>query len=272
MIDYKNLSYTLEEIKLIRLKNEEQLKSKKFNIFSILRNPHEEVGLHSRFLMELLNPKGTHGKKELFLKHFLKVVKHPDFNLQGAQSYCEKHKIDILVQNLNQALVIENKIYAGDQPQQLDRYYNIMLDAGYADIQLYYLTLTGSKPSKSSLGDLPKEIQKNNLRLISYKKDIPAFIDLCIKECATQPELRETLVQYKNLLKQLTMSNHLDTIQQLQSTLNDVDKMKTAHFLVKNWKHIRWHTEWDFWNELKAQAPESVALSEHFEYSAKKLN
>ncbi|MEP5133429.1 PD-(D/E)XK nuclease family protein, partial [Nonlabens ulvanivorans] len=84
MIDYKNLSYTLEEIKLIRLKNEEQLKSKKFNIFSILRNPHEEVGLHSRFLMELLNPKGTHGKKEHFLKHFLKVVKHPDFNLQGA--------------------------------------------------------------------------------------------------------------------------------------------------------------------------------------------
>lgn len=272
MIDFKNLAYQLEELKLIRLRNEEQVRNKKFNIFTVLRNPHEEVGLHSRFLKELLDPLGAHGKKDIFLKHFLNIVKHKGFHLTKVKAYCEKYKIDILVQNINQAIVIENKIYAGDQPQQLDRYYNTLVDAGYADIQLYYLTLTGAQPSKLSLGNLTEEIKEDNLKLISYKKHIPEFINRCIKECATQPELRETLVQYNNLLKQLTMSSHLDTIKQIQSTLGDLEKMKTAHFLVKNWNHIRWHTEWDFWNELKTQAPKDVILSEHFEYSAQKLN
>lgn len=38
-----------------------------FNIFKILRIETEEVFTHSRFLCELLNPKGSHGKGSLFL-------------------------------------------------------------------------------------------------------------------------------------------------------------------------------------------------------------
>lgn len=38
----------------------EESENSSFNIFSILRHESEEVGLHSRFLAELLNPGGSH--------------------------------------------------------------------------------------------------------------------------------------------------------------------------------------------------------------------
>ena len=49
-----------------------------FNIFEIMRMQSDEVHLHSRFIAELLNPKGTHGLGktylQLFLEYFLSFI------------------------------------------------------------------------------------------------------------------------------------------------------------------------------------------------------
>ena len=46
-----------------------------FNIFKILKMESKEVKTHSAFLSELLNPKGSHGQNDIFLKLFIEVVK-----------------------------------------------------------------------------------------------------------------------------------------------------------------------------------------------------
>lgn len=48
----------------------------------------------------------------------------------------------------NKAIIIENKIYAGDQEYQMLRYYNH--SKTYADSRLIYLSLDGKTPSNFS--------------------------------------------------------------------------------------------------------------------------
>ena len=102
----------------------------KFNLFKILNIHADEVRLHSRFLAEFLNPKGAHlqGAKflELFVRQFFPDF---DFNAETAKVKIEKvidnnRRLDIhLRDDKRREIIIENKIYAGDQNKQLYDYY-----------------------------------------------------------------------------------------------------------------------------------------------------
>jgi hypothetical protein len=71
------LQILLEKASIIKLRQEALKPESTFNIFQILRSGHEEVGLHSRFLYELLNPKGSHGMGDIFLRHFAEMFSLP---------------------------------------------------------------------------------------------------------------------------------------------------------------------------------------------------
>lgn len=121
-------------------KEEKRKRGENFNIFQVLGLESSEVRLHSAFLAELLNPKGTHGLGDKFLKSFLSlVVNHyrPLFKLdttsaevsveyyigQISDDYSEGGRIDILIcDEYKNTIIIENKIYACDQYLQLSRY------------------------------------------------------------------------------------------------------------------------------------------------------
>lgn len=45
-----------------------------FNVFQLLRIEGSEDELHSRFIAELLNPRGAHGQGDSFLRFFLEKV------------------------------------------------------------------------------------------------------------------------------------------------------------------------------------------------------
>ncbi len=62
---------------------------------------------------------------------------------------------------------------------------------------MYYLTLEGNNASDQSAND-------TKYKCISYAQDILNWLELSIKESVTTPMIRETLVQYKNHIKQLT--------------------------------------------------------------------
>ena len=93
-------------------------------------------------------------------------------------------------------IIIENKIYAGDQKNQLLRYYKFDPSA-----HIFYLNLHGEAPSDWSTG---KELDNTKFQVISYVDDILNWLEKCMKESVSLPIIRETLSQYIQLLKHLT--------------------------------------------------------------------
>ncbi|WP_315543846.1 PD-(D/E)XK nuclease family protein [Capnocytophaga leadbetteri] len=128
----KELQNLLQQVATITQKNSEILNATggRFNMFRICGVNHYE-NTHSAIIAELLNPQGTHSLKSELLKAFLSLIDKDfvptDFNPSDATVYTEyttdKGRIDILIKDTNKnALIIENKIYAADQYEQLKRY------------------------------------------------------------------------------------------------------------------------------------------------------
>lgn len=188
-----------------------ELTGDNFNVFKILKLESSEVRLHSAFLAELLNPKGAHGQKDVFLRLFIKAICSEDkpFDAQSGKVKIEKHtgnitadgteggRIDIIITDkYGKHIIIENKIYAEDQTNQLLRYYNHSPSA-----ELIYLTLDGKAPSKESHGGL--EVGRH-FKCLSYRSDLLQWLEQCRKEVVVYPGIRESITQYINLIKYLT--------------------------------------------------------------------
>ncbi|RMT95173.1 hypothetical protein ALP39_200160 [Pseudomonas marginalis pv. marginalis] len=172
-----------------------------FNLFSVLRSSSDEVRLHSRFLAFLLDPKASHNQGTALLNLLLKRVGIQNFDSKSANVEVEYKNIDILVRNQsNQAVIIENKVYARDRDEQLWDYHQQMLGEGYRDIWTTYLTLDGTEPSEQSKKSLP-------VILISYEAEIISWLKDCIPLVAREPGVRESIFQYIELLQKLTSSD-----------------------------------------------------------------
>ena len=131
---------------------------KAFNIFSVLLRESDEVNLHSRFLHALLDYKEQKSEKRENLISFLEHIGIRDFELDGETVERERLNIDILIQiDKDTAVAIENKIYAKDQENQLQRYKGDLETRGYKNIQMVYLTLDGRDPSSTGRGRLDKD-------------------------------------------------------------------------------------------------------------------
>lgn len=210
-----------------RLKKEKE-EGKSFNVFSALDICSDEVRLHSRLLATLLNPKASHGLGNEFLKLFLIALGLPEDYI----TYCKEQivertigevtettggRIDIILEDRGHAVIIENKIYAGDQPNQLLRYYNYGVKTfGENNFKLVYLTLYGSDPSPYSLGGGHFEFIK-----LSYAQDILKLLEGFVP---TQPQkpVHSTIEDYITIIKQLTHQD-MDTKYQ-QSIIEEAIK------------------------------------------------
>ncbi|EXC32584.1 PD-(D/E)XK nuclease superfamily protein, partial [Acinetobacter sp. 869535] len=91
-----------------------------FNLLKICGVSNSEVFTHTPILKELLDPEGTHGQKDLFLKSFVEFFKL-DFKIRGniktkkEQRFNDYGQIDLMIENEEQIIILENKIYAVDQ-------------------------------------------------------------------------------------------------------------------------------------------------------------
>lgn len=195
-----------------------------YNLFKVLRSPSDEVRLHSRFLGDLLNNNGLHGLGVKPLKLLFEMLNispiNDNFNFE---MHVEHKNIDLYLVNnaTKQAIIIENKIYALDQELQLLRYYNTAISEGYTDVIILYLTLDGHEPSSYALKDGYREL-KRPVKTISYKNDISKFIQKLAGKSAQLPALRESLIQYLDIIKGLTgMSTNSLYIKELKQLLLD---------------------------------------------------
>ena len=183
------------------------LSGENFNIFRILGLETREVRTHSAFLGELLNPVGSHGLQDAFLKLFTHAIGFPEFETTTARlvveydigrisaNYLQGGRIDIYLESAGQCIFLENKIYANDQQNQLGRYHAYRPDA-----RLLYLTLDGSEPTGWSAGTLTP----GQYHCLSYHTDIVDWLEKCRQAAAAYPLVRETIVQYQHLLHYLT--------------------------------------------------------------------
>ena len=178
-----------------------------FNVFNILGLESKEVRLHSALLAELLRPNGMSGVGNVFQKAFLAILGLPEnYIVDGRVSVelfigkitdTEGGRIDIIMEDGNHAIIIENKIYAQDQPAQLLRYTNFARDNYPHGYRLLYLTLDGKEACDDSAQGCPYQC-------ISYKNEISKWLEECARISFDRPLVRETIRQYINLIKQLT--------------------------------------------------------------------
>ncbi len=211
-----------------------------FNVFTVLRSASDEVNLHSRFLHALLNHVDPTSRNLENLKAFLSgVVDTNDFNLECARVERERNHIDLLIKNDNkQAVIIENKIWARDAEGQLKGYRDVLVEQGYADVDIHivYLTPYGREPDRNSLGDIPiKEVV-----LVSYRDELQDWLIGCQRRAFNEPELRESIKQYIHLIRRMTNTDHTgEHMSELKNLLMQDDNLVLADQLSRAMVHAK---------------------------------
>jgi|SRR5665647_125501 len=250
-----------------------------FNVFKIVKVISDEVR-HSAFLAELLNPKGSHGQEEVFLRLFVEKLGIKDFQCQTAVANVEQHigavtdtnggRIDILIDDKNgNHIIIENKIYANDGDNQLIRYHN------FNKQNLFYLTLNGCDATdKSTLNNssgVKLECSKD-YKLLSYKTDIVEWLEQCQKEAVSMPLLREGIAHYINLIKYLTGDSINKAMQQeiINLLTESPTNLANAREIAENYSHAKLKLFWEFWKTLKEALNCSNIIIEDNERTATK--
>ena len=232
-----------------------------FNIFTVLRKEDDEVNLHSRFLHALLDYQSDTGRQNL--KDFLQNVGIKNFKQDRAKIRREHRDIDILISNktTKQAVVIENKIYAGDQPAQLRRYHCTLKKEGYSDIRLLYLTLDGHDPSKDSVDDLPYQT-------ISYRDDLLPWLKCCQMYACEEPELRESIAQYIHLIRKLTGTDFEEAyMDELRDLLSEGNNLVLAHHLNEAMTTLKKSLMQELWCEIESALKKKIPFEPNKESS-----
>lgn len=189
-----------------------------FNIFTTLLNKSDEVRLHSRFLHFLLNPIADHSQGSLFLDLFLKECELIDFfeNTEQCSVYKEHKFIDLYITDGKKHLIIENKIFAGDGPKQIQRYVDTIKKDNSEDVNLsdnltvIYLSLDRDKPNDYSLGDfklnkswLVRGEEQYAFKAITYDTHIFRWIEKSHTQIENITNLSVGLAQYKDVILKL---------------------------------------------------------------------
>ena len=232
----------------------------RLNLFAILGRETDEVHTHTGILSELLNPKGTHGQGAVFLRLFaeqhlnIEDLKLDDSSVRREVAISEESRADILMEVGDTGIVIENKIHAGDQTKQLERYHAYVADR-YSRFKVFYLTLHGNDPSDGSLGNLSRDA----VACVSYESDVLAWLDDCIKEVVRVPQIREILAHYQALLRKLTGKATGELTMDLKKLLGQKSvqdgryNFEVAPAIAEAMTAFSIETEWEFWKALKKQ-------------------
>lgn len=247
------------------LKKEKEKRGENFNVFEIMHAQSDKVYTHSAVLAALLNPKGNHGCKSVFLASFIDKLleqlkdgsKQVDFNtnLETCHTYVEYSigevskdyesggRLDIVIesQNREKAIIFENKIYASDQPKQLYRYKNYADEKyGHNNYILIYLTLDGHKPSKESVsGKKFSMVEDQDFYRLSYRSFILEWLITCKEKATSNPIVRETITQYYNLIAKLTYQNmESSTKEKLIDTLANEDNIAAVFKIHSVFKDV----------------------------------
>ena len=166
--------------------------SSRFNLLSIIEKDRDETHIHSKIIYNLLSQNWGKKDKETFLTLFLKEIGIEDENIYDKNWEVTREKafdldtikgrLDFEIKSKDCIYIIEMKIDAGDQPEQLIRYQEFAKEQ-HKKYKIFYLTLDGHNASKKSIGEEEnlEENQKVEYTNISFKEEILNWLENCLK-------------------------------------------------------------------------------------------
>jgi hypothetical protein len=171
--------------------------SSRYNLLSIIEKDRDEAHIHSKIIYNLLSQNWEKKDKETFLTLFLKEIGIEDENIYDKnwevsreKEYIlgeKKARPDFVIESQYYIYIIEMKIDAKDQPEQLKNYKKIAEGEkkrkNKKEYKLFYLTLDGHNASKKSIGEEEnlEENQKVEYTNISFKEEILNWLGNCLK-------------------------------------------------------------------------------------------
>lgn len=228
---------------------------------------NEEM-MHSSVIASLLDTRGSHGQKYRFLELFLGCLpeQFKSFDPSDARTACERYigqktedsggRVDICIENSSgQMIVIENKIFAGDQEHQILRYVEFLRgrprNRGGVKFPVLYLTPDGHSPSDDSTqADMMQCRCGEDYVCISYKDVIVPWLDKCINEMQEKPHMQEHLSTYRDIIRKkvLGMDRKKDIINIIERTEKNI---KAAREISGQLDEIKIDAVTTFWRTIK---------------------
>ena len=166
--------------------------SSRYNLLSIIEKDRDEAHVHSKVIYNLLSQNWGKKDKETFLTLFLKelgieeeIIYNKTWEVTREKAFdldTVKGRLDFEIKSKDYIYIIEMKIDAGDQPEQLIRYQKFAKEQ-HKKYKIFYLTLDGHNASKKSIGEEEnlEENQKVEYTNISFKEEILNWLENCLK-------------------------------------------------------------------------------------------
>ncbi len=236
-MDMNQIRSLLGEVQIVVKKNREMLDRTEwnFNVFHLCGIGHYE-NWHSKILAEFLNPHGSHGLGDEFLHLFL-AQQGIDFSVTPScevttELSMDNGRMDIVIGDKEWVVVIENKVYAGEQEDQLTRYWAwAEKNYGEKNSRILYLTLDGKESETAN--DVP-------YKCVSYSEELLKWISGCVRIASERPFVRETLRQYRNHIKNLTGNNlEEEAMSELIKILSEPQNFEAAKQVWQYWSQAR---------------------------------
>ena len=216
-----------------------------FTVFDALGNSEYEIR-HSNVLAWLLNPNGNHRQGSSFLdlfwtrissEHNLPDLSFRDYSV-AREGENEKERIDLFIKAEKWVIVIENKLFAPETGDQLNRYFNY-IERKYANTpnRLYfYLTPDGIAPDRDE--------DSKYWKAINYSV-VTDSVSLFLKKCLPD-RVKGFLEQYlehieKNVLssagsiekQKSVLKRHAKTFHSLEYLLKEVKEEYVENHIEK---------------------------------------
>jgi len=272
MEDYKKI---FEQIKKFKKEQNRQKQRtlNNYNILTTVLKEHDEVRLHSRMIASLLDPSGEHYQSNLFLDKFLEVLNVPEFQIDSEKCsvYREYKNIDLYITDSNKHIIMENKIYARDQKEQIKRYIEKIekknSNLKFNDILVIYLSLDRDEPSEYSLGNLSI---KDNLikrdsesialfKSIHYKTELLNWLKNSQYEIQNITNLNEVFRQYIDVVKMIN-NQYKDKIMSLSDYIKENKEVyELAMELKEELPRVRKEIVNEFFNKITILLKEKLS-------------
>jgi hypothetical protein len=248
-----------------------------YNIFKIAGIVTKETAI-CKVIADLLNPKGSHYKGDIYLRLFRDKVLPSDlqdFNIERAIVYIEystdeSRRIDIVIESSNVFLPIEVKIHASDQKRQVADYWDYSQKRNKQNIPVLYLTINGDPPGEDSV---PPE-DKDKYRCISFKKDILCWLNACLESPETQQTMpiKEVMTQLIVAIKSFCGMPEDGIMEKeiFDLIVRSKENYQTAQIVVKSFSNIENKIQQIFFEKLKNHFPDSTYKSNYYHIRVKK--
>ncbi|WP_418713681.1 PD-(D/E)XK nuclease family protein [Akkermansia sp.] len=211
-----------------------------FNPINLFKIDENQI---SSIIAFFLNPEENHAQGDVFLRIFInKWSLFPEgitqkSHLSKANVTCEfcipnRRRIDIFIKLGDKCIIIENKLWALDQNEQLNDYIDYA-ESENLEWRCVYITLDGKAPSTESLGEEKKAsyLDKDNRRLwcISHTLDMLELFNDFASVCKADNvrAFVKAVIKYYEYKFKMNLSAHEENIIKKELRKN-VDLFKIA--------------------------------------------